>query len=254
MASKQCRFDAIRCYTFFMSESHVRVEIIPAILPQSFKDLEERLAPLKDAIRQAQIDVVDGHYAKPKTWPYRDSDTFKKIVQEEHGLPFWDKIDFQFDLMIQNPHLVLKEYIQAGASQMVLHAKSTGVEEALQMVVDRRTDEMGAFTVRAGIAIGAQDQPDALSPFEAQFDFVQVMGIDHEGRQGDPFDKKAVYLVERLRSRYPVLPIQVDGGVTKENARELIAAGAGKLIVGSAIVASDDPLAAYQELVALVNS
>src|SRR3989338_361203 len=229
------------------------VEIIPAVLPKSFKDLEERLVPLKDTIRQAQIDVVDGHYAKGKTWPYRDASTFEKIVKDERGLPFWDNIDFQFDLMIDNPHLVLKEYIAAGASQLILHAASAGAQEALQMIVDMSTDEIGNFSVRAGIALGPQDQPDILEPFESQFDFVQVMGIDREGRQGEPFDRKALYLVERLRARYPQLSLQVDGGVTVENARELVAAGANRLVVGSAIFKSGDPVGAYNELVALVN-
>lgn len=229
------------------------IEIIPAVLPQSFKELEESLMPLSGVVRQAQVDVVDGRYAKGKTWPYRDRATFDKVVQEEHGLPFWDKIDFQFDLMIHNPQLVLKEYIAAGASQLVLHAKSTGVVEAMQIVVDLRAEEIGNFSVRAGIAVSAQDQPDVLLPFESQFDFVQVMGIDREGRQGEPFDKKALYLVERLRARYPQLPLQVDGGVSMENARELVSAGANRLIVGHAITKADDPVAAYQAFVALVN-
>ncbi len=229
------------------------IEIIPAVLPKSFKDLEERLLPLKDTVRQAQVDVVDGHYARGKTWPYRDRATFDKIVQAEHGLPFWDTIDFQFDLMIENPQLVVREYIAAGASQLVLHAKSTGVGEAMQIIVDLRAAEIGNFSVRAGIAIGPQDQPDILEPFESQFDFVQVMGIDREGRQGEPFDIQALYLVERLRRRYPHLPLQVDGGVTKENVRELAAAGANRLIVGSAIYKADDPVVAYNELVAFAN-
>ena len=122
------------------------------------------------------------------------------------------------------------------------------------MIVDMGTEEIGNFPVRAGIALGPQDQPDALEPFESQFDFVQVMGIDREGKQGEPFDKRALYLVERLRARYPKLPIQVDGGVSLQNARELVAAGASRLVVGSAIVKAEDPLAAYQEFQELVNS
>ena len=236
-----------------MGELNQRVEIIPAVLPQSFKDLEERLAPLKDVIKLAQVDVVDGQYAKGKTWPYRDTATFEKIAKEERGLPFWDKIDFQFDLMIQNPDKVLKEYLDAGASHVVLHARSEGVEKALQLIVDLRTEEIGSFSVHGGIALGPQDQPDILEPFESQFDFVQVMGIDREGKQGEPFDKRALYLVERLRARYPKLPIQVDGGVSLQNARELVAAGASRLVVGSAIVKAEDPLAAYQAFVELVN-
>ena len=233
--------------------TETKVQIIPAVLPQSFKDLQEHLAPLKDVIRLAQVDVVDGHYAKGKTWPYRDTATFEKIAKEERGLPFWDKIDFQFDLMIQHPDLVLKEYLDAGASHIVLHARSEGAQKALQLIVDLRTEEIGSFSVHGGIALGPNDQPDVLLPFEAQFDFVQVMGIDREGRQGEPFDKRALYLVERLRARYPKLPIQVDGGVSLQNARELVAAGATGLVVGSAIVKAEDPLAAYQEFVELVN-
>jgi ribulose-phosphate 3-epimerase len=230
-----------------------KIEIIPAVLPQSFKDLEEHLAPLKDVIKLAQVDVVDGQYAKGKTWPYRDTATFEKIAKEERGLPFWDKIDFQFDLMIEHPDLVLKEYLDAGASHVVLHVKSSGAQKALQIIVDMRTEEIGSFSVHGGIALGPSDQPDVLLPFEAQFDFVQVMGIDREGKQGEPFDKRALYLVERLRARYPKLPIQVDGGVSLQNARELVAAGATGLVVGSAIVKAEDPLAAYQEFVELVN-
>src|SRR3990167_2250104 len=230
-----------------------KIQIIPAVMPHSFKDLQEHLAPLKDVISLAQVDVVDGQYAKGKTWPYKDTARLENREKEERGLPFWEKIDFQFDLMIQNPDKVLKEYLDAGASHVVLHARSEGVEKALQLIVDLRTEEIGSFSVHGGIALGPQDQPDILEPFESQFDFVQVMGIEREGRQGEPFDKKALYLVERLRSRYPHLPIQVDGGVTLENARTLAAAGANRLVVGHAIVKAPDPAAAYQEFVALAN-
>lgn len=228
-------------------------EIIPAVLPNSFKEIESSLLPLAGIIRRAQIDVVDGKYAKGKTWPYRDRASFDKVVQEEHGLPFWDKIDFQFDLMVEDPTIELSNFIQAGATQLILHARSQNVEAALQTVVDMRTDEIGHYSVRAGIALGPQEQPDVLEQFEAQFDFVQVMGIDREGRQGEPFDKKALYLLERLRARYPHLPLQVDGGVSLENARSLVVAGANRLVVGHAIVKATDPAAAYQEFVALVN-
>ena len=120
--------------------------------------------------------------------------------------------------MVQDPTIELKNFIQAGATQVILHSRSQNVEAALQTVVDMRTDEIGHYSVRAGIALGPQEQPDILEQFEAQFDFVQVMGIDREGRQGEPFDKKALYLLERLRARYPHLPLQVDGGVSLENA------------------------------------
>ena len=230
-----------------------KIEIIPAVLPQSFKDLEAQLAPLAGTVRQAQVDVVDGRYARGKSWPYRDRASFERLVEQEHGLPFWDKIDFQFDLMVEDPAAELNDFVAAGATNIVLHARSASAERALQTLVDLRANEMGGYSVRAGVALGPQDNLDVLLPFEAQFDFVQVMGINREGRQGEPFDKKAVYLVERLRKRYPRLPIQVDGGVTLENARALVAVGANRLVVGHTIVKAPDPAATYQEFVALAN-
>lgn len=230
------------------------IEIIPAVLPSSFEEMEALLAPLSTNVRRVQVDMVDGQYAKGKTWPYRDRSTFERVVQEEHGLPFWDKLDFQFDLMVEDPTLELKQFIQAGATELVFHARSNNVEQALQHIVDMRTDEIGSYSVRAGVALGAQEQLDTLETFEAQFDFAQVMGVDREGRQGEPFDKKALYLVERIRARYPQLPIQVDGAVSLENARELVAAGATRLVVGHAIVKASDPAAAYKQFVELVNA
>lgn len=238
-----------------MREGNKPVEIIPAVVPSSFKDVEEHFAKIKSVARHVQVDIVDGHYARGKTWPYRDSSTFEKVLQDEHGLPFWEGLDYEFDLMINDPVARVMDFVTAGASRVIIHALSPGATEAIQKLVELR-GEGGSFSVMAGVALGAHQSPEDLEPFEAQFDFVQVMGIEREGRQGEPFDKdhKPLFLVERLHRRYPDLPLQVDGGVTAKNVRELVQAGARRLIAGSAIFKAEDPAAAYLELVALANS
>ncbi len=230
------------------------IEIIPAVLPHSFADLEEHLAKVQGVAKKVQIDIVDGVFAPGKTWPYRDRSTFDTIVEQEHGLPFWESLDFEFDLMVEAPCEELMNVVHTGASRVVVHAGSHGAAAALQMLVDLREDT-GAFSVQAGVALAAHAQPDELEPFEAQFDFVQVMGIEHEGRQGEPFDPddKALFLLQRLRRRYPALPIQVDGGVTLDNAPQLVAAGATQLVVGSAIFGAGDAALAYKALYTKVN-
>ncbi len=230
-----------------------KVEILPAILPSSFADLQSHIELLQGVAPRVQVDVVDGHYAKGKTWPYRDHATFEKIVFQEHGLPAWEQVDYQFDLMINDPAAEIKNYVMAGATQVVLHARSTTALDALRSIVERR-DEMGTFGVAAGIALGARSQPDDLEPFESQFDFIQVMGIEHEGKQGEPFDQHALYLIERLRARYPQSPIQVDGSVTEETIPKLVAAGATRLVVGHAIFTAEDPVAAYKQLYNVANA
>jgi len=229
------------------------VEIVPAVLPKNFKDLREHLERIRGAsVKCVQIDIIDGVFAHNRTWPYRDGDMFAKIVKEEHGLPLWDVFDFEFDLMIQNPLERMMEFVNAGASRILVHAESTDALHAVQKLVDMR-EESGALPLKVGVAIACSEQPDALEPFEAQFDYVQVMGIAKVGFQGQPFDVRALHLLERLRVRYPELPLQVDGGVTLQNARELAKAGATGLIVGSAIFKADDPVAAIKELQAEAN-
>lgn len=228
------------------------IEVIPAVLPYSFKELEDTLARIKGVARRVQVDIVDGHFAKHKTWPYKDGERFAAIVEQERGLPLWEELDFEFDLMVVDPAAVALEYVRAGASRVVVHAASKSALSAVQALIDLNEDS-GAFSVQVGVALGAHQSPDDLEPFNDQFDFVQVMGIEHEGRQGEPLADHAFVLLERLRHRYPQLPLQVDGGVRLENIKKLVAAGATRLVAGSAVFGSEDPQAAYKALYTEAN-
>ncbi len=234
-------------YKHFADPLAAPVEIIPAILAKRFRDVERQLLLVHEHAPHVQIDVVDGEFAHPASWPSTDRDAFEAIVKEEHGLPFWGELEFEFDLMLQRPHDEVRRFVRAGASRIVLHVRSEHVLDAFQTLIDLR-QEGGDFAVAVGVAMLPTDQLDVLEPFEAQFDFIQVMGIDEVGKQGQPFNPQAIHVVERLRHRYPRLQLQVDGGVTKEHARALVEAGANRLIVGSAIFGAKDPLAALAEL------
>lgn len=223
------------------------IDIIPAVLPQSWDELEAGLGRLRGVAKHVQIDIVDGHFVKHKTWPYRDGERFAGIVQQERGIPYWEEIDFEFDLMVADPAAAALDYVHAGASRLIIHAASKTAVPAIANLSSLRDDADGSG-VLIGVALGCDEQPDALEPFELQFDFVQVMGIEHIGKQGEPLALKAIHLIERLRHRYPQLPIQVDGGVKLEHVARLVAAGATRLVAGSAILGAEDAKAAYEAL------
>lgn len=229
------------------------IEIIPAILPKSFADLEEHAERVHGIAKKIQIDVVDGRFAGHKTWPYKDRGSFEKIVKEEHGLPHWQDFDFEFDLMIENPVEEVMNFVHAGATHVVVHATAPGAVEALQKLAELREGDDGAFAVTTGLALTPDMQPDAVESFDTLYDYVQVMGIARIGRQGEPFEPHALALIERLRKRYPELTIQVDGGVNMETVPALVAAGANRLIAGSAIFNSDDAGEAYKALYNMAN-
>ncbi len=238
-------------------EEKASIEIVPAVLPKNFKDLEEHVERVATVAKRVQVDIVDGVYAQgpfmhKASWPYHDSHTFETIVSQEKGLPHWGDLNYEFDLMISNPAEKVMDYVHAGASHILVHARSQGSKEAVQKLVDLREDT-GAFSIQVGVALMCDAQPDELEVFEAQFDYVQVMGIATIGRQGEPFDVRAVHLLERLRARYPNLTLQVDGGVNAQTIPALVKAGATFLIAGSAVFGADDSAQAFTALQNLAN-
>ena len=82
-------------------------------------------------------------------------------------------------------------------------------------------------------------------------DYVQFMGIARIGRQGQMFDRRVLEKVRTFHSQYPKIPIQVDGGVTLESGRALVALGVTNLISGSALLRAADPAVALANLEAL---
>ncbi len=227
------------------------IEIIPAILPATFDDLVAHLLRVRGTTRMVQIDMVDGSFAPNRTWPYGEYESFESIAHEEEGMPFWEEFDFEFDVMAQHPEKDVENVVHAGAARVVIHATSVGATKALELLQVSRGGELG---VKVGIALQLTDTPETLTAFDGLYDFVQVMGIAKVGFQGQAFDDRAFSLVAALRAAYPQLPIQVDGGVREENAARLVRAGATRLVVGSAIFATDDPKGALEALYTEVDA
>jgi ribulose-phosphate 3-epimerase len=222
------------------------IEIIPAVLPKSVTDLEVQLAHIQDLGGTVQIDMVDGVYAKNISWPYSAAGSFDAFASGDEGIPFWREFEFQFDVMAQHPELHVEEYVRAGASSIVIHARAEGAMDALKLLQQYRGTEL--VPVEVGVALMAGASPELLLPFEGLYDFVQVMGIGRVGVQGEPFDERCLELIQKLRTLYPQLVIQVDGGIDMETIKKIAQAGVNRAIVGHAIVRADDPMEAITDL------
>lgn len=221
------------------------IEIIPAILPKSFGDLEMKLSQLHGLAVRVQVDVVDGIFAPNKTWPYTEGTRFERIIAEEEGMPFWDEFDFEIDAMVKNATVEIPKYLKTGATRVVVHGASTelmGILEALQ------PERAGDFAIALGVALLPGDSAGAFVQYKEMVDFVQVMGIAQVGVQGSELDQRAFDLITSLRAANPGLTIQVDGGVKAENAQALAQAGANRLIAGSAIFGAASPADAIRDL------
>ncbi len=222
------------------------IEIIPAILPKTFEELEGQLSQIRGVVRSVQIDIVDGIFVPNKTWPYGSGDNL--------ALPFAGEFDFEMDLMVAEPEDTAEKWRQASAKRIIIHADAHGAREALLALRFEREEHKKPEGIKVGIALPCSATPDVLSEFENLYDFVQVMGIEKVGFQGQPFDPRAVELLHQLDEQFPGLALQVDGAVSEEHIPELVRAGATRLVAGSAIWKSNDPKEEFRRLQSTVNS
>jgi ribulose-phosphate 3-epimerase len=220
------------------------VEIIPAILPQSLGEIHSKLEQVRAFAKTVQIDLVDGVYAPNTTWPFTTQEALpKKTLSEDTVL--------QFDCMLVKPQDQVLSCIELGGRELIVHATSEGSSSAVVFLQQMRNDRP---PVRVGVALLSTATTEDLKPFEGLFDFVQVMGIERVGFQGQPFSSQSLSLVQKVRETYPELPVQVDGAVSMENVRALCDAGATELVVGSAVFSAENSHEAIAALTKAANA
>ncbi len=249
------------------------IEIIPAIMPKSYEDLVEKTGLFSGLVPMIQLDIMDGKFVKGRTWPHmkkseklkvkspnfakatlgteklRNGDAhFEAIVKEGDGMPNWDTLDFEVDLMINDPELWVPKWVIAGARRIIVHQESIKSLKNFEIIREAIPGEI----IELGIAINTRTSISILANYRGQIDFVQCMGIAHIGLQGETLDEKVFDQIQEVRKMFQETPISVDGGVNYENAKQLVAAGATRLVSGSVILESDDTVNAikrFQDLV-----
>lgn len=223
------------------------IEIIPAVLPKTRKDIEETvLRYLETPVQTIQIDLVDGDFASPKTWPYNSKnqyDEYKTLEQE--GFPGWQDIDIELDLMIANPLESLERFIDWGPSRIIIHASSVDQKEYIAFLEKHRAVQ--SF-IHFGIAFSVEDIISEYKDVLQYVDFVQCMGIETIGKQGQSFDERIIGQMKDVKKIVPEMILSVDGGVDLETSQKLITAGATRLVSGSYLAKSIDILDAINRL------
>ncbi len=216
-------------------------------MPKNLNDLENKVSLVRGAARWVQIDVMDGNFVSAVDWPFPDMRrAASAILSEEEGLPYWNDINYEFDLMIKNPEKYAEDFVRLGGGRIIFHYESADKDkiwEAVRKVQDMNTE--------VAIAIDTVTPNDALDEFltdERPVDFVQLMGIAQIGYQGQPFDERVIPKIKALRGKFPDIMISIDGGVNFDSAPLLIDAGANRLVAGSVILKSENPREAIGRL------
>lgn len=224
------------------------MQIAPAILPKNFDDLKQKISQVKGEVSLIQIDFCDGTFSRTVTWPFgaRDGRALSMILEEEEGLPYWQDVNFEFDLMVRDAVSNFDMYMKIGPSSIVFHLqKNDDVNAFAEFLegIDLYTRE----NIKIGIAIETTDDIERLKILVPHVDFVQCMGIEHIGSQGEDFDERVLSQIKKLKEMFPGIEISVDGAVNSYTAQTLVDAGVDRLVIGSAIFNVIDPIEAIRE-------
>lgn len=226
------------------------MHIVPAILPEDFEEVHNKVARVAKFVPWVQIDLCDGRFVPSRTWPYTEGGW--ENLPQDLELPFWQDVNYEFDLMVIDPVAVVDKVMELGGMRAVLHVGSAKEEEILKAL-----RALEHYDMEAVLAIDNNrplSELFSLLEKDHQVHAVQCMGIANPGFQRQEFDERVLERIKAIKEKHPLLTIAVDGAVNFETAEILIAAGADPLISGSSIFESGDSLGTIRGLEQLFDT
>ena len=214
------------------------IPIVPAVIPKSLSHIKTELPNLSFS-QEIHVDVVDGKFVPFISWPYEPNGVPKEISS------MTDSFTLEVDLMVDDPITAAEAWIEAGADMLVFHVETINLKSFIEFVK--------TSPVSIGVSSLNDTSLDILLSYLNVADYVQLMGIEKIGVQGQSFDERVFERINAIKESFPNHPITIDGSVNKETILSLKQAGVHRLIVGSAIVSAKNPYEAYKELMSLIN-
>lgn len=206
-----------------------RVLVAPSLLAADFSQLGREVERVQGA-DMLHLDIMDGCFVPNISF----GPAVVAALRGKTGL------SFDVHLMLEHPLQYLEPFQKAGADSISFHIECG--DDPAQVL--RAIRELG---VKPALAISPGTPVEALLPFLDQAEMVTVMTVE-PGFGGQKLMPEQLEKVRWLRAQYPGLHIEVDGGVTRENAGLVREAGADILVAGTAVFKAEDPEKAMTEL------
>jgi ribulose-phosphate 3-epimerase len=203
--------------------------IAPSLLASNFLNLQAEADMLnRSEAEWFHLDVMDGHFVPNISFGIPVIEALRKSST---------KI-FDVHLMIVEPEKLVPDFAKAGADSISVHMEACpNLHRNIQQIKD--------LGLKAGVAINPHTPAVMLENILGDVDHVLILTVN-PGFGGQQFIRQSLSKIRQLRQmideRGLDVKIEIDGGVTLENAAEIVAAGAGILVAGSSVFKAKDPL------------
>lgn len=198
----------------------------PSILAADFARLGEQIKEADEAGAQyLHIDVMDGVFVPSISFGMPVIKTIRKVTTRV----------FDVHLMIVEPERYVKEFKECGADSITFHLEATeNADETIELIRN--------LGCRVGMSIKPKTPVEAVRKYLSKLDMLLVMTVE-PGFGGQKYIPESTERIRQARKmadeRGLDLDIQVDGGITVENAKVVLEAGANVIVAGSAVFGGD---------------
>jgi ribulose-phosphate 3-epimerase len=216
------------------------IQIAPSILAADFAHLGSAVDQVAREVEMLHVDVMDGHF----------------VPNISIGPPVIASLrnatDLYLDchLMITDPLRYLTSFKESGADGVSAHIEA--IPNPVPVI-----DECAVLGLDIGLVVNPATPVDTIMPYLDRLSMVLVMSVQ-PGFGGQSFIEASLPKVDALRTvidaRALATNVQIDGGITLENARRARDAGANILVAGSSVFGTDDPAAAIRGLQSAISA